>query len=113
MCNLIQSCFADRVIPIDMNRTNIVLIPKVDNPEFITQFCPIGLCNVFYKLISKIIVNRIRSLLDNIISPFQASFIPGRQTTDNVIICQEVIHTLRNNKASNGGMVWKIDFDKA
>lgn len=112
-CNLIQDCFTNKMIPRDMNCTNIVLIPKVTNPESITHFRPIGLSNVSYKVVSKIIVNRIRPLLDNIISPFQSSFIPGRLTTDNVIICQEIIHSLKNNKARKGGMIWKIDFDKA
>lgn len=94
-----------------MNKTNIVLIPKTDNPETINQFRPIGLCNVSYKVVSKIIVYRIRPLLDNIISPFQSSFIHGRQTSD--IICQEIIHTLKNSKSKTEGMIWKIDFDKA
>lgn len=77
-CNLIQSCFSNRAIPKEMNITNIVLIPKVANLENITQSRPIGLSNVSYNVVSKIIVKCIRPLLDNIISPFQSSFILGR-----------------------------------
>lgn len=113
LCSLIKQCFQERTIPKDMNRTHICLIPKIDNPETINQFRPMGLCNVSYKVISKIIVNRIRPYLASIVSPFQSSFIPGRHTTDNIIICQEIIHTLRNRKSKVGGMIWKIYFDKA
>jgi len=47
-----------------------MLIPKVDKPEYVSQFCPISLCNVVYKIITKVIVNRIKPMLDGIISPY-------------------------------------------
>ena len=61
-----------------INNTLIVLIPKIDKPEFTSQFRPIALCNVIYKIITKVIVNRIKPFLNEIISPYQSSFIPGR-----------------------------------
>jgi hypothetical protein len=58
-----------RTIPEGWNNTRVVLIPKVDNPEFIIQFRPISLCNVVYKVISKLISNRLKYLLLEIIFP--------------------------------------------
>lgn len=55
-------------IPTGWNDTTIIMIPKVDNPDKVTQFRPISLCNVVYKIISKIISLRLKSLLPEIIS---------------------------------------------
>ncbi|CAL5382784.1 unnamed protein product [Camellia sinensis] len=110
---LVRNCFSTRIIPLDINRTLIALIPKVDNPESIKQFRPISLCNVTYKIITKILVSRLRPLLNGIISPNQSSFIPGRSTSDNIIITQEAIHTVRKLKGKAGYMIFKIDLEKA
>lgn len=78
--------------------TLVVLIPKVDNPKHYRDFRPINLCNVLYKLISKVLVNRMKPLLNPSVSPLQNSFIPGRGTSDNGIILQKVIHSFSKNK---------------
>lgn len=78
-----------------LNDTLITLIPKVDHPECATQFTPIGLCNVAYKVITKVILNRIKPLLHKLISKTQGSFVLGLKITDNIVIAQEVIHTMR------------------
>lgn len=113
VCNFVKNCFANSNIHEEANKTLISLIPKSDNPENIKMFRPISLCNVRYKIVTKIIVARLRPLLDKIISPFQSSFIPGRSTSDNIIITQEVLHTLRSKKGKKGGILLKIDLEKA
>jgi hypothetical protein len=72
-------------MPGGANTTSIVRIPKFSNPSKISEYCPISLCNVFYKVVSKCLVNRMRPLLDDIISPSQSAFIPGCMITDKAL----------------------------
>ena len=69
-----------------LNSTLISLIPKIPGPETLNNYRPISLCNTVYKIVSKVIVARLRPLLDQVISPFQTAFIPGRRGTDNAIL---------------------------
>lgn len=66
-----------------------------------------------YKVITKIIVARLRPYLDKFISPFQVAFVLGRKCDDNVIIVQEIIHTLSKKKERVGYMALKIDLENA
>lgn len=96
-----------------MNRTLISLIPKVPNPENITQFRPIGLCNVVYMILTKILVHRIQHYLPDLISEERSSFVLGRQILDNIVIVQEIVHLMQNQKAKKGFMAIKVDLEKA
>lgn len=80
------------------NHTNLCLIPKVYPPTGMTEFRPIALCNVSYKVFSKILVNRLKQHLGSIISENQNAFIPGRVITDNIVIAHEVFHSLKARK---------------
>jgi hypothetical protein len=98
----------------DINETFIALIPKIKNPTHITKFRPISLCNVIYKLIAKVLANRLKKVLGTIISPNQSAFIPGRLITDNIIIAFEVLHTMDTRlKGAEGYMALKLDMSKA
>jgi hypothetical protein len=82
-------------MPPRVNGISIVLIPKIKIPMSLRDYIPISLCNVIYKVVSKCLVNRLRPLLQDIISPTQSTFILGRMITDNAIFAFECIHALQ------------------
>jgi hypothetical protein len=113
MWNFIKIAFKKGYYDPKVCETFIVLLPKGESQRTFKDFRPISLCNVAYKLISKIIMARLRSFLDEVVSPLQNSFIPGRSTKDNAIVLQEVLHFMKKSKRKNGDMVFKLDLEKA
>ncbi|XP_048502752.1 uncharacterized protein LOC125498565 [Beta vulgaris subsp. vulgaris] len=100
--------------PSCINSTNIALIPKVKNPTKASEFRPIALCNVLYKLVSKAIVLRLQAFLPMIVSETQSAFVPGRLITDNALIAMELFHTMKHrNKSRKGIIAMKLDMSKA
>lgn len=96
-----------------LNKTLIILIPKVPGLEVISQFRLISLCTVPCKLLTKVFVNRLKPLLPLLIDENQASFVGGRHIMDNVVIAQEVVLSLKLKRGKTGWMVIKIDMEKA
>uniref|UniRef100_A0A803Q6A7 Reverse transcriptase domain-containing protein n=1 Tax=Cannabis sativa TaxID=3483 RepID=A0A803Q6A7_CANSA len=112
-CDAVSDFFITGKMHRGINATNVVLIPKVQNPVRTSQFRPISLCNVVYKVISKILANRIKPLLPSLICPTQAAFVPGRNIHDNNVIVQEIIHSFNRKKGKEGLFAIKIDLVKA
>ena len=73
--NMVKAFFHLGFLLKSLNHTFITLIPKVRRPKRVTQFRPISLCNVSYKIISKILVNGLKPLMDSLITPYQNAFI--------------------------------------
>ncbi|KAL5575717.1 hypothetical protein UlMin_017416 [Ulmus minor] len=96
-----------------LNESFIVLVPKKPNPTRMNHFRPISVCNVAYRVITKIIANRLKPLLNRLICPTQNAFVPGRSIHDNSVLVQEVIHSMKKKKGSLGWMALKIDLEKA
>eukprot|EP00253_Pinus_taeda_P028396 PITA_28396 len=94
-----------------LNSTFIALFRKEERTITPTKFRPIALCNIIYKVISKVIANRLMPLLPLLISPEQSGYIEGRQILDGIILTHEIIHSLKISKQA--GMILKIDLSKA
>lgn len=84
--------------PADLNSTNIVLILKKDNAACLKDLRIIALCNVLYKIMAKVLENRLKKVLPGLISENQSTFVPGRCITDNVVVAFEIIHHMRGKK---------------
>ena len=110
---LIQEIFEQLTIPPTWGTTNLVLISKVAHPKSIIQFRRSNLCNTLYKLLSRIIVQRFKPYIVEVINPYQAGFVPGHRTSDNIILIQEVIWTLKSRLDRNGYVAIKLDLEKA
>lgn len=97
-----------------MNHTHLDLIPEVQCPTNMTQLQPISLCNVAYKILAKVLANRLSCVLLAIISPNQSAFMAGRVIADNILIGQEVFHFIKNQRyGRKHNVAIKLDMRKA
>jgi hypothetical protein len=94
-----------------INSTYLALIPKDTNPESFERYRPISLCNASYKIMAKLLANRIKPLLKRMITSYQGGFVEGRHIQDNVIQVQETVHSSIHRKEK--GMLIKLDMASA
>lgn len=95
-----------------MNATIITLVPKKSNPTFMRDYRPISCCNLIYKVITKILANRLLLGLDDIVSCNQGAFVPKRSIGENILLAQELVNDYHKNKGSPRCAL-KIDLMKA
>ncbi|XP_039134322.1 uncharacterized protein LOC120271710 [Dioscorea cayenensis subsp. rotundata] len=109
----IAHVFDTAKIPNSWGKTFVFLIPKIEHPQKVSDFHPISLCNVCYKIISKILAARLKIVLPKLIGPEQTGFLAGRSTVDNILAVQEIVHSMEIDKSSPPRMLLKIDIEKA
>jgi len=94
-----------------INNTFIALIPKVDSPQRLNEFRPISLVGCLYKILSKVLSNRLRMVIGKVISDTQSAFVKDRQILDGILIANEVVDEARKTKKEL--LLFKVDFVKA
>jgi len=97
--------------PKGLNSSFIALIPKLKDPQHISDFRPISLIGCVYKVIAKILSNRLSKVRNHLIDERQSAFVKGRQLFHGVLIANEVVEEARRSKRSC--LVFKVDFEKA
>jgi len=94
-----------------INSTFIVLIPKVESPQRLNDFHSISLVGSMYKILAKVLANRLRSIIGSVISDNQSTFVKGRQILDGILVANEVVEDAR--KCKKELLLFKVDFEKA
>ncbi len=97
-----------------VNHTYITLIPKTQAPQKVLDYRPISLCNVIYKILSKVLTNRLKHILPKIISETQSALVPGHLITDNILVAFETLHHMKTTRSGRPEfMAIKLDMSKA
>ena len=109
----VVSCLNSTSIETGLNHTFLTLIPKVKSLEFVIEFRPIALCNILYKLVSKVLANRLKKVLPHIISESQSAFQSDKAISDNILVAFETLHHMKMKKSGKMGyMALKLDMSK-
>ncbi|GJW71697.1 RNA-directed DNA polymerase, eukaryota [Tanacetum coccineum] len=111
VCQAPKSFFRSGLFRKGCNPSFITLIPKVNDVKFVKDFCPISLIRCQYKIVGKILANRLSSVIGSLVSKEQSIFIRGRQIFDGPLILSEVIDWCNQKKMK--AMIFKVDFEKA
>jgi hypothetical protein len=94
-----------------INSTFIALIPKVECPQTLNDYRPISLVGSLYKILAKLLANRLRQVIGTVISDTQSAFVKNRQILDGILIANEVVDEARKTKKEL--LLFKVDFEKA
>jgi hypothetical protein len=109
----VDKFFSNHCLLREQNKSFIALIPKASGSYTAHQFRPISLCNIVYKIISKILANRLKTILPKIISSLQSAFVPKRNIQDNIILAHEHLHAFKDKRGKGGFIFLKMDMEKA
>lgn len=112
LMNAVEDFFKGRKMPQAYKATSLFLIPKKEDPEYWTDYRPLSLCNVHYKIITKLLNVRLAGLLPKLISQNQTGFTPQRDIAHNILLAQEMVEQL-DRKCRGGNMIIKLDMMKA
>jgi hypothetical protein len=106
VCQVIIDILNVGVMPQDLNMTHVTLFPKLKNPTRVKEFRPISLCKVLYKLISKVLANRLKKIMPHVIAPTHSAFISGCLISDNALAAYETLHTMHMRMRGRNALWW-------
>ena len=99
MADAVLTCLNTGSIPPSINQTFITLILKVKSLVRVSEYRLIALCNILYKLISKILANRLKKILPCVISKSQSAFQSNKTILDNILVAFETLHHMKSQKS--------------
>ncbi|GKV46692.1 hypothetical protein SLEP1_g53669 [Rubroshorea leprosula] len=94
-----------------INASYITLVPKKKNPTTLKEYRLVSMVGSLYKILAKVLANRLRKVIGKVISMTQSAFLEGRQLIDSVLALNELVHDLKRRKEM--GILFKVDFEKA
>nr|KYP66721.1 Transposon TX1 uncharacterized [Cajanus cajan] len=108
---MMKEFHANGKLPKGTNSTFITLIPKVDDPQSLGDYRPISLVGCLYKILAKILANRLKKVLPSVIDDRQSAFLEGRNLLQSVVIANETLDEVKKEKKSC--IFFKVDYEKA
>lgn len=111
VCDFIQEFYTNASFPKAITATFLALIPKKDHPQSLSEYRPISSIGSMYKIVAKLVANRLKSVLGKVISSSQSAFLPGRQILDRVVVVNELLDLAKKRK--DQCLLPKVDFEKA
>jgi len=109
---MVQQFIRTGHMPLFISATKLIVLPKVAHLQSASDFRPISCCNVIYKVITKLLCLRLKSVLPNLINQSQGAFVNGREILFNVLICQDLARGYHRKHISPRSMM-KVDLRKA
>jgi len=94
-----------------VNATFITLIPKLDSPQRLNDFRPISLVGCMYKVLAKLLGNRLRAVIGSVVSDSKSAFVRGKQIMDGILVANEAVDEARRRNKEM--LLFKVDFEKA
>ncbi|KAJ4800370.1 RNA-directed DNA polymerase (reverse transcriptase)-related family protein [Rhynchospora pubera] len=109
----VSNFFATGHLEGTLGRANVVLIPKCDDPKIVGDYRPISVCNLIYKIISKLLTTRLRRVITKLVGNNQSAFVPGRVISDNILLLREIMHSFATSSFPKAAFAFKCDLSKA
>ncbi|KAK2663529.1 hypothetical protein Ddye_002103 [Dipteronia dyeriana] len=110
MCFMVDF-YHNGVVVKELNQTFTALIPKCVKPEVMKDVRPISLVCSMYKILAKVLANRLKRVIGSVVGEHQMAFVQDRQLLDSFVVTDEIIHHWKKSK--DGGLVVKLDFEKS